>query len=487
MRFPNISLRVQRRIAYVITAMGLMLGIWREDSLDSPPLGYGYVLDGIRDRGTLVVLTRNAPTTIYYDATSNLTGYEYDLIENFAEWLDVEPEYVILETVRDILDAVRRGEGDIAAAGLTRTEEREASYLFGPDYKRIQQQLVCNRNEGYPRRLSELSEYSIEVIADSSYEERLIELAAQLGGLTWQSTDALDTEGVLARVAAGQVDCTIADSNIVAINRRYEPSLIVPFDVSEDQFLAWVLPNGAINLRNAIGDWFDERQEGPFLSTLEERYYGHIDNFDFVDTRAFVQRVEDRLPEYLALFQEAAVVYGFNWTLLAAQAYQESHWNPLARSPTGVRGMMMLTLDAASDLGVTDRLDPEQSIMGGADYLAQLYRRLPDEVEGEDRVFFALAAYNVGYGHLRDAMTLAESRDLNPNSWRDMQTVLPLLARREHYTGLRYGYARGGEAVRYVQRIRSYWDILAREFPAHEQNQGSAFAPPSNEEGLSDD
>ncbi len=487
MGLPKFSLRVQRRIAYVIAAIGLVIGIWRQDSLEGPPLGYGYVLDGVRDRGTLVVLTRNAPTTLYYDATSNLTGYEYDLVESFANWLGVETEYVVLETVSDILEAVRRGDGDIAAAGLTHTEEREARYLFGPDYKVIRQQLVCNRNGNYPRRVEDLPGHSIEVIADSSYEERLIALANELGGLTWQSTYALDTEGVLARVAAGEVDCTIADSNIVAINRRYEPNLIVPLDVSEDQFLAWVLPNGAVNLRNAIGDWFDETQGSSFLAELEERYYGHIELFDFVDTRTFVQRIETRLPQYLETFKEAGVVHGFNWTLLAAQAYQESHWNPLAESPTGVRGLMMLTLDTAAEMGVADRLDPEQSIKGGAQYLGLLYRRLPRRVTGEDRVFFALAAYNVGYGHLTDAMSLAETRGLDPTSWRDMQTVLPLLARREHYTGLRYGYARGGEAVRYVQRIRSYWDILSREFPSHDQNQGPAFAPPVDEEGFPND
>ncbi len=471
MRLPEISLRMQRRITYVIAAVALIIGIWRDDGSYTPPIGYGHVLDGIRDRGIIVVLTRNAPTTYYYDATANLAGYEYDLTEDFAAWLGVDTRYVVLETIADILDAIRRGEGDMAAAGLTRTEDREADFLFGSDYKRIVQQLVCNRREAYPRRIADLPQHSIEVIANSSYEERLMELAGELGGLTWQSTAALDTEGVLARVAAGEVDCTIADSNIVAINRRYEPSLIVPFDVSDDQYLAWVLPTGAINLRNALGDWFDELQDREFLDEIEERYYGHVEIFDFVDTRSLARRIESRLPEFIDLFQEAGQQHGFNWTLLAAQAYQESHWNRLARSPTGVRGLMMLTLATASDLGVTDRLDPAQSINGGAEYLAELYERLPEGITGEDRVFFALAAYNVGYGHVRDAMSLAAGQGLDPNSWRDLQTVLPLLARRAHYTGLQYGYARGGEAVRYVQRIRSYWDILNREFPAHTQNE----------------
>ncbi len=477
-RVPEFSLRVQRRIAYVVIALGFIVGIWRDVGSPDYRVDYGHVLDGILARGTMVVLTRNAPTTFYYDQNGEPAGYEYELARDFADTIGVDARFVIKDTVTEILEGITDGQGDIAAAGLTRTIERMRHYRFGPTYKHIRQQLVCNRAGDYPRRLDDLPGFSIEVIANSSYEETLIGLARRFGDLSFQATVGTDTEGILARVAAGEVDCTIADSNIVAVNRRYEPDLIVPFDMSERQELAWVVPSGADSLVEALNEWFAEVGETDFLVELDERYYGHVDGFDYVDLSVFERRIGTRLPEFRTWFELAGAAQDFPWTLLAAVGYQESHWEPLARSATGVRGLMMLTLATARDLGVANRLDPEESIRGGAAYLRWLYDRMPAEITGDDRLHIALAAYNVGYGHVMDARVLARRQELDPNSWRDLREVLPLLSRRTHYRDLRYGYAPGGQAVIYVQQVRDYWDILNRAFPSHEENTGSAFTAP---------
>ena len=482
MQFPELSLRVQRRIAYVIIALAFVVGIWRDATTPDFRVDYGHVLDGIRARGVMVVLTRNAPTTFYWDQNGEPAGYEYELALDFANTIGVEARFVIRDTVTDILEGIENGQGDIAASNLTRTAERMQRYRFGPDYKRIRQQLVCNRRGNYPRRLEDLPGHSIEVIANSSYEETLTDLAQRFGDLSYQATVGTDTEGILLRIAAGEVDCTIADSNIVAVNRRYEPDLIVPFDMTDGQELAWVLPSGADDLADALDEWFAEVGETSFLTELDERYYGHLDGFDYVDIKAFEQRIASRLPDYRIWFEEGGARVNLPWTLLAAVGYQESHWERNARSPTGVRGIMMLTLATAEDLNVANRLDPEQSIAGGATYLRELYNRLPQDITGEDRMFLALASYNVGYGHLMDARILAEQQGRDPNTWRDMREVLPLLAQRAHYRNLRYGYAPGGQASTYVQQVRDYWDILDRMFPAHAENTGSAFtAPPIGE------
>ena len=480
---PLISLRFQRRFAYVLIAFGFLLGIWRDDGSRSPSLDYGYRLNGIEARNVLVVLTRNAPTTYYIDADGRPAGYEYDLATIFAEELGVETHFVILDTVGDILSAMREGQGDIAAAGLTQTEERMTNHAFGPPYREVRQQLVCNRRGDYPRRLNELGDYSLEVIANSSYEETLTALSAEFGGLSWRASTSLDTEGIFARVAAGDVNCTIADSNIVEINRRYEPDLIVPFDMSEAQNLAWVIPRGARDLEARLETWFNELEDDGYLADLDERHYGHVEAFDYYDVSRFEMRVRDRLPPYRDWFEQAATRNDLSWTLLAALAYQESHWDPAARSRTGVRGMMMLTLPTARELGVTSRLDPEESIFGGARYLISLKDRIPVEVQGDDRLYFALASYNVGFGHVMDAMRLAREQGLDGNTWADLQQVLPLLSRREYFSGLTYGYARGFEAVTYVRHIRDYWDILDRTFPAHDENRGSAFTIPNAMDG----
>jgi len=155
-----------------------------------------------------------------------------------------------------------------------------------------------------------------------------------------------------------------------------------------------------------------------------------------------------------------AAEYQMDWHLLAAVAYQESYWNPLATSPTGVRGMMMLTLPTAREMGVDDRLDAAQSLRGGARYLKNIKRRLPGDIHEPDRTWLALAAYNIGMGHLEDARVITERQGGDPHLWRDVIKALPLLQKSKHFQNTRYGYARGLEAATYVQNIRHYYSIL---------------------------
>jgi membrane-bound lytic murein transglycosylase F len=178
------------------------------------------------------------------------------------------------------------------------------------------------------------------------------------------------------------------------------------------------------------------------------------------EIQTFLRHVETRLPSYREVFMQAEEETGVPWTLLASMAYQESKWNRHAVSPTGVRGLMMLTLSTASDLGIENRLDPSHSILGGARYLAQLRKRVPDNIRMPDRIFFALAAYNVGMGHVNDARLLAERLGKDPDKWDDLKQVLPLLAKKEFYKELPHRYARGWEPVQYVKRIRAYRNIL---------------------------
>jgi membrane-bound lytic murein transglycosylase F len=218
------------------------------------------------------------------------------------------------------------------------------------------------------------------------------------------------------------------------------------------------------DLQAAIKTWLESFRESGALSVLQERYYGFVEVFDYVDTRIFIARIRSRYPKYKKFFKEAAAKYELSEMLLAAQAYQESHWRANARSPTGVRGIMMLTLDTARAMGVKSRLNAQQSIFGGARYMARLVNnRFAEDVAEPDRTWLALAAYNVGRGHLHDAQTLARDQGLNPYLWNDVKQVLPLLADKRYYRNLKYGYARGSEPVRYVQRIRDYQLILENE------------------------
>jgi len=419
-------------------------------------------LEAIQASGKLVVLTRNAPTTWYIGRDDRPTGPEYELVEAFADHLGVEAEYVLEDTVDRILESIERGEGDLAAAGLTITRERRERYRFGPPYQPVTQQVVCRRGGPQPEDLRELSELHIEVIANSSYAELLHDLELE-GYRTpdWTAVEGVTTEELLRRVWERRLSCTVADSTIVDINRRYFPELVTPMRLSRPQQLGWVLPRDSDALGAALARWMKAFRDDGQLANLREKYYGHFEKFDYVDTRRMMRRVNERLPRYLDWFREASAEQGVSWTLLAAQGYQESHWNPRAESPTGVRGIMMLTRNTAEALGVENRLDPRQSIYGGARYLARMKDRFVDAVTEPDRTWLALASYNVGRAHMHDAQVLARRRGLSPHHWRDIKQVLPLLAKPQYYRKLKYGYARGWEPVRYVQRIREYHHILA--------------------------
>ena len=427
-------------------------------------LGYSdTTIDTLRQQGELIVLTRNAPTT-WYEGRDGLAGPEHDLITRFAQQHNLQVRFKVLNSIDEIIHAIQAGEGHIAAAGLTHTEGRDQNgFIFGPEYQEVQQQVVCRRNNGtQPESPADLAGLKLAVIENSSYLETLTSLQNDYPELSWQTVTDVDTEQLLEQVWRKQIDCTVADSNIVSINRRYHPELIVSFSIGEPQAMSWIISPEWKSLTNALETWFEQIEKNGFLAAVHERYYGHVDIFDYVDMRTFISRIKKRLPEFKTQFQEAGKQHGIPWTLLAAQAYQESHWRARAISPTGVRGIMMLTLDTASSVGVKSRLDATESIFGGAKYLNKMMKRIPKSVKGENRLWYALAAYNVGFGHLLDAQKLAKKLGKNPDRWVELKEVLPLLSQKQYYKNLKYGYARGSEPVLYVQRIRNYRQVLER-------------------------
>ena len=418
-------------------------------------------LEKIKAKGEIVVLTRNAATT-FYETGKGYLGVEYEMAQAFAESIGVDARFIQKSDVSSLFEGVNKGEADFAAAGLTRTEDREKSFLFGPAYQSVTQQLVCRRGGKRPKKIEDLVDVKIKVSTSSSYVEQLRQVKKQHPEVQWQEVDDTDTETLLENVWFKKIDCTIADSNIVAINRRYYPELSVRFDVTEPESLAWVFSKSDESLQDAVDEWFSEYKSSGKLDEVMHRYYGYIERFDYVDVRAYQRKIKSHLPTYKKVFKQAAKKHKSSWTLLAAQAYQESHWRPKAKSPTGVRGMMMLTRTTAKELGVKNRLDPNASIMGGALYLNKLRKRLPKEVVEPDRTWLALAAYNVGMGHIWDARKLAKMLNKNPDSWQDMAKVLPLLTKKKYYKNLKHGYARGFEPVSYVKNIRDYQDMLEK-------------------------
>jgi membrane-bound lytic murein transglycosylase F len=443
----------------------------------------GRSLEEIKKSGKLRVVTRNAPTTYYIDRTGKQAGPEYDLISAFAASISVEPEFIVKQTIDEILKSFENGEADIAAAGLTITEERRKRYLFAPPYQEITQQVVTRRDHVQPESISELAGLEIRVIANSSYTERLERLKeTSYPGLDWETTSRRDTEQLLHDVWAAKLECTIADSNIVDINRRYYPELIAPINLGRAQELGWIIPPKNRKLYYAISRWLTKYKESGRLAHVHEKYYGFFEVFDYVDTSRYIRRIEKRFPKYSDYFRQAAKKHDLPFSLLAAQGYQESHWNASAVSPTGVRGIMMLTLTTAREMGVSNRLDPRQSIFGGAKYLAKLKKSFSKEVTEPDLTWLALAAYNVGRGHVHDAQALARRFGMDPHKWRDIKQVLPMLSEKRYYMDLKHGYARGWEPVRYVQHIREYQHVLKNRLHSQDTEQAVNEHPGAGQE-----
>ncbi len=417
------------------------------------------MLEQIKSDGQLVVITRNSPTTYYEDADGP-AGIEYELAKMFADELGVNLTLVVPESLGDLLEQLSQKSVHIAAAGLTITEEREKQYQFGPAYQEITEQLVYNISNRRPRDLSRL-DGSLEVVTNSSHEERLKYLQKDIDDLSWKSSDDLEVEELLQMVSDGIIEYTIADSNELALNQRFLINLRAAFDISGPQKLAWAMPSSNDkSLVREVQKFFKKIKKNGDLTRLIERSYGHVDDFDYVGTKIFMRHIETRLPAFQKFFEDAAEQHGVDWRLIAAMGYQESHWDPEAVSPTGVRGIMMLTLKTAKEMGIKNRLDPESSIIGGTAYFKKTLQRIDENITEPDNIWMAMAAYNVGYYHLEDARIITKKLDKDPNRWIDVRESLPLLAKRKWYKQTRYGYARGWEPVRYVENIRSYYDIL---------------------------
>lgn len=426
----------------------------------------------IAEATELVVLTRNSPTIRYQDADGNFAGIEHDLVEMFAREVGLPVRFVEVDAYTSVLPRLRRHHAHMAAAGLSITPERSRQFVFGPSYMEVRQMLVRNETLAVPGTLSSLEAKRIQVVSDSAGAEQLRRLSRHLRKLQWQEIPTANPEDLLIRVSEGKADYAVAASNVVDVARNFYPNLAKGLPFGETEKLAWAFPSDADpRLVRKAGEFFARIRADGTLKQVVDRYFGHVKRLDRSDLDNLYESMRERLPTYKGLFQEAQEVSGIDWRLIAALAFQESKWDPLATSPTGVRGMMMLTSTTADRLKVKDRLDPRQSIVAGARYLRDIRDSLSPRIEEPDRTWMALAAYNQGLGHLEDARVLAQRSNLNPDIWLGVKSVLPMLSRTEVYETLKHGFARGGEAVALTENVRTFYDILVRfEEPHHPED-----------------
>lgn len=414
-------------------------------------------LGDVLDSGVLKVGTTYGLTT-YYNGSTGPVGFEYELADGFADYLGVKLEVFPYYNLDDLFPQLAEAHLDMIAAGINVSPERHQKFKFGPGYQRVSEKLVFKQGKEWPRSIEDIKG-ELVIASGSSHNESLLRLQHKHEQLSWQETDDSDMEELLEMVLSEEVDYTIADSNFLALMRRRYPELSIGFTISPEEDIAWAVNKDRDDsLLAALIEYFGIIQNNGTFAALEDKHFGHVRLFNYVDTREFIKSSKEILPKFKPWFKQYSG--DLDWRLLAAMSYQESHWYPNAKSFTGVRGMMMLTLATAKELGIVSREDPEQSIKGGAKYITKLLKRIPDRITHPDRLWFALASYNVGFGHLEDARVLTERQGANPDMWVDVKIRLLQLRQKKYYKTTRYGYARGNEAVAYVDNIRRYYDTL---------------------------
>ena len=418
------------------------------------------LIDQIKTLGELRVVTRSGPLVFYRGADGLAEGPEYQLARRFADELGVKLIITPVRSYAEIYSALNAGQAHLAAAGLKVPAQSIAGIGFGPAYLRVREHLIYRRGATRPGSLAEIGNGDLEIAAGSAHAKALSAARDSLPELVWVENASTDSQALLDGVADGTVDYTIADSTEFALAHDAHPDLRIAFDFPGSRSVAWAASTRDSKFLSDVSAYFARLNNSGELAVIVKRYYGRSEDLEFAGAPDFMHHLQSRLPLYRKWFEEAAAQSSQDWRLLAAIGYQESKWNPSAASPSGAKGLMQLTFQSATAVKVANPADPRQSIFGGARYFRQVYEKIPAHVPEPDRTWFALAAYNIGYGHLEDARVLAQKAGRDPDSWQDVREFLPLLAQEYWYTQTENGYARGWEPVRYVDNVRGYRDLL---------------------------
>lgn len=465
----RIGLNIIRRLIYLV--LFLFFGC-EKDSINKSEItefNNKWDLEQIKASGTLRALTVYSGTS-YFLYKGRPMGYEFELLERFAEYLDVDLEMIVVKNINELFEKLNNGEGDIIAHGLTITTDRKEEVSFSNHLYLTKQVLVQKkpdnwRGMSWTKLKKALVHDTIDLLGDTisirsmtSYKERIYNLSDELGGTIHINllSGELATDEIIEKVVNGDIKYTIADNNIASIMATYYPILDVKVLVSFSQRIAWATRHDSQNLLNATNNWLKQIKRKIDFNVIYNKYFKNKKYFRRRIKSNFYSLNNQQISPYDGLIKKYSKVLNWDWRLVASQVYQESKFDPRVSSWAKASGLMQLMPNTAKELGVTNRSDPEQSIKGGTKYLKRIWKNfehIPDSIQ---RTKFAMASYNCGMGHVFDAQRLAEIEGLKKDVWDDhVETMVLKLSKPEYYNHpiVKYGYVRGLEPYNYVKQI----------------------------------
>jgi len=453
------SLKPFRRTAALLLAVPVLVVMARDPGPEiEAPLATQTLAD-IKASGTLKVVTRRGYTT-YFEGSNEFSGFEHDLLKRFARTLDVELDLEVADTPGELFSLVRNGDYHLGAGAITEDAANRAELSTSESFTQRHYQVVYRTDARPVESAYDLLGRRVVVPSGSAAVSYLQSATMEHPLIRWEISTTTDEEALVQAVLDGEIDVTIIDTRTVTVMRQQNALLTAGLTFAKPAPIAWAFSTLADpTLVAEVENFFEEIERHGEIGKLTERYFDSTNHQTYLNLKVFNRRVEDTLPQFRHLFIEAGHRHNVDWRLVAALSYQESMWNPSARSHTGVRGMMQLTKATAKQLNA-DRDDAYESIMAGARYLRMLTDRVSEDVDGADRLWMALASYNVGPGHVDDARELTRMFNGDADSWRDVKRYLPMLQDPEYYKHTKYGRARGKEAVQLVSRVRSFYNVL---------------------------
>ena len=410
----------------------------------------------IKKRRTLRIITRNNAAS-YFLWRGELLGFEYDLAKKFADEHGLRIEVITAPSHDEQIPMLLEGKGDIIASFMTITESRKnKGVAFSRPHHKVKQVIVSRLDDKIIRSPEDLAGRSIYVRHSSAYWDTL--MALQKSGIHFKlyaAPENMETEEIIEKVALGEYDLTLADEHLVNIELTWRTDIRANIALGEEQENAWILRNNNPQLMSAVNQFLKEQYRSLYYNVTYKKYFKNPRRIKKYRSQRIDLQADGTLSPYDNLVKKYAADKNLDWRLLVAQMYQESRFDPKAESWVGAKGLMQVMPRTAKEIGITNLEDPESGIKAGIKYLDWVRDRFEPELNIKDRMWMTLAAYNAGYGHVRDARRLAKNIGLNPNRWfNNVEKAILLLSKREYYSKARHGYVRGKEPVNYVREIR---------------------------------